>query len=54
MMVVYIHIQFLRNYWQIWTNKLKYWSLFGLVVQGVFILLFAMCISVAVYHKQGI
>jgi hypothetical protein len=50
---IYIHIQYVRNYWQIWTYQLKYWTLVGFVLQGVFVVLFIVCISLGIYNQQS-
>ena len=52
-LVIYIHIQYVRNYWQIWTYQLKYWSLAGFVLQALFSIIFLACLVLGIYYKQG-
>jgi hypothetical protein len=50
---IYIHIQYIRNYWQIWTYQLKYWTLVGFILQGIFVSLFIVCIVLGIYNQQS-
>jgi hypothetical protein len=50
---IYIHIQFLRDYWQIWTYQLKYWYGFSVFLQIVFVTTFIACIILGIYYKQS-
>ncbi len=49
---IYIHVQFLRDYWQIWTYQLKYWYITSVIVQATFVLCFVVFIGLAIYNKQ--
>ena len=51
--VVYVHIQYMRNYWQIWTYQLKYWALTGFIMQGFFVLIFFICLILGAYYRQS-
>jgi magnesium-transporting ATPase (P-type) len=51
-LLVYIHTQFLRDYWQIWTYQLKYWYLLSLVLLAICLPMFIACITLGVYNKQ--
>jgi hypothetical protein len=53
LLVIYVHVQFLRNIWQIWTNHLKYWSIFGLLSQTASICIFAFYLMEAIADRQG-
>lgn len=50
---IYIHIQFLRDYWQIWTYQLKYWYMLSIFLQTFFIPTFFGYITLAIYNKQS-
>lgn len=50
--VLYIHIQFTQNVWQIWTNHLKLWRLFGLISQVPFVILFILFLVWAIQNGQ--
>ena len=49
----FIHIQFLRNLWQIWTYRLKYWNKLGFVLQILSIILFFVYLILGIYYKDG-
>ena len=51
--VIYIHIQFLRDYWQIWTYQLKYWHYISFVFQVFFALVFVVFIGLGIYYNQS-
>ncbi|CAF1010418.1 unnamed protein product [Brachionus calyciflorus] len=53
-MVIYINMQFLRDVWQIWTYKLKYWCVIGFILQIMFSILFIVLIGLGIYHKDAL
>jgi hypothetical protein len=50
--VFYIHIQHLKNAWQIWQYQLKFWTFLGLVLQIVFVASFITYLVLAIQKKQ--
>ena len=52
--VIYIHVQLLRDVWQIWTYQLKYWYFVTLIFQFIYIGSFVAFLVLAIYYKQSI
>ncbi len=52
LLVIYLHMQFLRDYWQIWTYQLKYWYIVSVFLQIVFVLLFVAAIILAISNQE--
>ena len=50
--VIYIHVQLLRDVWQIWTYQLKYWSWTGFALQFAFCMGIFVLIALGIYHQQ--
>lgn len=50
--VIYIHVQLLRDVWQIWTYQLKYWSWTGFGLQAFFCMGIFVLIALGLYHRQ--
>lgn len=51
--VIYIHVQLLRDVWQIWTYQLKYWSWIGFALQFAFCMGIFVLIALGIYNHQG-
>lgn len=50
---IYLHFQFLRDYWQIWTYQLKYWYIASMFMQIIFVLLFVVSVIIGIVYKES-